>query len=150
MMSLPQSRHWYLLSRNTGTPPQAEHLWKVTVGSSSYWQQVHLHLPSATIVSERVEVSVSEQIVLPAAVPERGLAVAGRILDADTLQPLAGAEVSCEPGSPSVFRAPDTVQDVPSVLSDTDGLFLLEGLDAGPCRAIIRAAGFATWRKDGI
>jgi hypothetical protein len=49
-----------------------------------------------------------------------------------------------------VFRAPDTVQDLPSVLTDTDGLFLLEGLDAGPCRAIVRAAGFATWRKDGI
>lgn len=105
---------------------------------------------SATIVSERVEVSVGEQIVLPAAVPERGLAIAGRILDGETLQPLVGAEVSCEPGSPSVFRAPDTVQDVPSVLSDADGMFLLEGLDAGPCRAIVRAAGFATWRKDGV
>jgi len=99
---------------------------------------------SATIVSERVEVGVSEQVVLPAAVPERGLAIAGRILDAGTLQPVAGAEVSCEPGSPSVFRAPDTVQDLPSVLTDTDGLFLLEGLDAGPCRAMVRAAGFAT------
>jgi protocatechuate 3,4-dioxygenase beta subunit len=105
---------------------------------------------SATIISERVEVSVTDQVVLPAAVPERGLAIAGRILDADTLQPLAGAEVSCEPGSPTVFRAPDTVQDVPAVLTDTDGLFLLEGLDAGPCRAIIRAAGFATWRRDGV
>lgn len=105
---------------------------------------------SATIVSERVEVSLSEQIVLPAAVPERGLAIAGRILNADTLQPLSGAEVSCEPGTPTVFRAPDTVQDLPSVLTDTDGLFLLEGLDAGPCRAIVRAAGFATWRRDGV
>jgi protocatechuate 3,4-dioxygenase beta subunit len=105
---------------------------------------------AATIKSERVEVSVTEQIVLPAAVPERGLAIAGRILDGDTLQPVTGAEVSCEPGSPSVFRAPDAVQDVPSVLTDTDGLFLLEGLDAGPCRAIVRAAAFATWRKDGV
>ncbi len=105
---------------------------------------------AATIVSERVELSVTEQVVLPAAVPERGLAIAGRILDADTLQPVTGAEVSCEPGSPSVFRAPDTVQDVPSVLTDTDGLFLLEGLDAGPCRAQVRAAGYATWRLDGV
>jgi len=105
---------------------------------------------AATIVSERVEVSVTEQIVLPAAVPERGLAIAGRILDAATLQPVTGAEVSCEPGSPSVFRAPDTVQDVPSVLTDTDGLFLLEGLDAGPCRVQVRAAGYATWRLDGV
>ncbi len=105
---------------------------------------------SATIVSERVVVAVTEQVVLPAAVPERGLAVAGRILDGETLQPITGAEVSCEPGSPSVFRAPDTVLDVPSVLTDTEGMFLLEGLDAGPCRALVRAAGFATWRLDGV
>ncbi len=105
---------------------------------------------AATIVSERVELSVTEQVVLPAAVPERGLAIAGRILDADTLQPVVGADVSCEPGSPSVFRAPDAVQDVPSVLTDTDGLFLLEGLDAGTCRAQVRAAGYATWRLDGV
>lgn len=105
---------------------------------------------SATLVSERVEVAVTEQVVLPAAVPERGLAIAGRVLDGETLQPVTGAEVSCEPGSPSVFRAPDTVLDVPSVLTDTEGTFLLEGLDAGACRALVRAAGFATWRLDGV
>jgi protocatechuate 3,4-dioxygenase beta subunit len=105
---------------------------------------------SATLTSERVEVAVGEQVVLPAAVPERGLAIAGRILDGETLQPITGAEVSCEPGSPSVFRAPGTVLDVPSVLTDTEGMFLLEGLDAGPCRTLVRAAGFATWRLDGV
>lgn len=121
------------------------------VGLKAGTYSLSVRLPgAATMVSERVEVAVGEQVVLPAAVPDRGLAIAGRILEADTLQPVAGAEVSCEPGSPSVFRAPDTVQDVPSVLTDTDGMFLLEGLDAGPCRAIVRAAGFATWRRDGV
>jgi protocatechuate 3,4-dioxygenase beta subunit len=105
---------------------------------------------SATLVSERVELAVGERLVLPAAVPERGLAIAGRVLDGETLQPLAGARVSCEPGSPEVFRAPDVVEDVPSVLSDADGMFLLEGLDAGSCRAVVRAAGFAPWRRDGV
>ena len=105
---------------------------------------------SATMVSERVSVAVGERLVLPPAVPDRGLAMAGRVVDGDTLQPVAGARVSCEPGSPSVFRAPDVVENVPSVLSDADGLFLLEGLDAGSCRAIVRAPGFATWRRDGV
>ena len=121
------------------------------VGLRAGTYSLSVRLPgSAATLSERVEVAVGEQIVLPAVVPERGLAIAGRILDGDTLQPVAGAEVSCEPGSPSVFRAPDTVQEVPSVLTDTDGMFLLEGLDAGPCRTIVRAAGFATWRRDGV
>jgi hypothetical protein len=29
-------------------------------------------------------------------------------------------------------------------------VFLLEGLDRGPCRAIVRGAGYATWRLDGV
>ncbi len=88
--------------------------------------------------------------MLPPAMPDRGLAIAGRILDAETYQPIAGAQVSCEPGSPSVFRAPHEVQEVPTVLTDTDGMFLLEGLDAGTCRAMVRASGYASWRQDGI
>jgi hypothetical protein len=72
------------------------------------------------------------------------------VLDAETLQPIPGARVKCEPGSPAVFRAPQLLGDVPSTLTDTDGLFLLEGLDAGTCRAIVNASGFATWRLDGV
>ena len=29
-------------------------------------------------------------------------------------------------------------------------MFLLEGLDAGTCRTIVNASGFATWRLDGV
>jgi len=105
---------------------------------------------SATMVSERVEVALGEELMLSAIVPDRGLAISGRVLDAETLQPLPGARVKCEPGSPAVFRAPELLGDVPSTLTDTDGMFLLEGLDAGTCRAIVNASGFATWRLDGV
>jgi protocatechuate 3,4-dioxygenase beta subunit len=105
---------------------------------------------SATSTSDRVEVALGEELILAPIVPERGLAIAGRVLDAETLQPVAGARVKCEPGSPAVFRAPQMLGDVPTTLTDTDGMFLLEGLDAGPCRAIITASGFAAWRLDGV
>lgn len=105
---------------------------------------------SATMVSERTSVAIGEQVVLPPVIPDRGLAIAGRVVGGESLQPVAGAQVSCEPGSPSVFRTPDVVENVPSVLTDADGLFLLEGLDPGSCRAIVSAPGFATWRRDGI
>jgi hypothetical protein len=102
------------------------------------------------MVSERVEVALGEEVMLGAIVPDRGLAISGRVLDADSLQPVPGAQVKCEPGSPTVFRAPELLGDVPSTLTDTDGMFLLEGLDPGTCRAIVSASGFATWRLDGV
>ncbi len=105
---------------------------------------------SATMVSERIEVALSEEVALAPIVPDRGLAIAGRVLDAETLQPVSGARVECEPGSPTVFRAPELLGDIPSTLTDTDGMFLLEGLDPGACRAIITASGFAAWRLDGV
>ncbi len=105
---------------------------------------------SATLISERIDVAVGEEVVLAPVVPDRGLAISGRVLDADTLQPIPGARVSCEPGSPSVFRAPHDVEDVPSVSTDVDGVFLLEGLDTGTCRAVVLAPGFAAWRLDGV
>jgi hypothetical protein len=105
---------------------------------------------SATNVSERVEVALGEELALAPMVPDRGLAIAGRVLDAETLQPVPGARVRCEPGSPDVFRAPELLGDVPAALTDTDGMFLLEGLDPGTCRAIITAAGYASWRLDGV
>jgi protocatechuate 3,4-dioxygenase beta subunit len=82
---------------------------------------------SATHVSERVDV-----------------------LDGTTFQPIAGAEVSCEPGSPTVFRPLHKIENVPSTATDTEGVFYLEGLDKGACRATVRAAGFATWRRDDV
>jgi protocatechuate 3,4-dioxygenase beta subunit len=113
--------------------------------------ELNVRLPgSATLTSERVDVVPGEEVVLPPIVPEQGLAITGRVLDASTLQPVAGAEVSCEPGSPAVFRRLHEIQDLPSATTDTDGVFLLEGLDPGPCRAVIRAAGFATWRRDAV
>jgi len=105
---------------------------------------------SATLTSERVDVVPGEEIVLAPVVPDRGLAISGRVLDAETLQPVPGAQVSCEPGSPSVFRAPHVVETVPGTSTDTDGVFLLEGLDPGACRAVVSASGFATWRLDGV
>ncbi len=105
---------------------------------------------SATMVSERVTVDLGEELSLAPIVPDRGLAISGRVLDAETLQPVAGARITCEPGSPAVFRAPELLGDVPSTLTDTDGMFLLEGLDPGSCRAIVSASGFAPWRLDGV
>ncbi|MBD3856788.1 MAG: carboxypeptidase regulatory-like domain-containing protein [Acidobacteria bacterium] len=105
---------------------------------------------SATTVSERVHVALGEELMLSPIVPDRGLAISGRVLDAETLQPIPGARVKCEPGSPAVFRAPELLGDVPSTLTDTDGMFLLEGLDAGTCRTLVNASGFATWRLDGV
>jgi hypothetical protein len=120
-------------------------------GLESGFHALSIRLPGmATMKSEKVELALGERLVLSPAVPDLGLAIAGRVLDAETLQPVAGAQVSCEPGSPSVFRAPHTVENVPSVVTDTDGVFLLEGLDAGTCRTIVRASGYATWRLDGV
>ncbi len=120
-------------------------------GLESGTYELRVRLPgSATLISERVEVAVGEEVVLAAVVPDRGLAISGRVLDAETLQPIPGAQVSCEPGSPSVFRAPHVVEEVPSISTDVDGIFLLEGMDPGTCRAVVRASGFATWRLDGV
>ena len=113
--------------------------------------ELRVRLPgSATLVSERVEVTPGDEVVLPPVVPDRGFAISGRVLDATTLQPLPGAGVGCEPGSPQIFRKMTDVLDLPTVLTDADGVFLLEGLDPGACRAVVRTAGFATWRRDGV
>jgi protocatechuate 3,4-dioxygenase beta subunit len=113
--------------------------------------ELTVRLPgSLPLTSERVEVRLGDEIVLPPAVPDRGLAISGRVLDAATLQPLPGARVRCEPGSPAIFRKPIDVASAPSVLSDEDGVFLLEGLSKGACRAIVEASGFAAYRRDGV
>jgi len=105
---------------------------------------------AATLTSERVEVAPGDEVSLAPVVPDRGLAISGRVLDAETLQPVPGARVSCEPGSPSVFRAPHVVESAPGTSTDTDGVFLLEGLDPGTCRAVVSASGYAAWRLDGV
>ena len=46
---------------------------------------------SATTVSERVHVALGEELMLSPIVPDRGLAISGRVLDAETLQPVPGA-----------------------------------------------------------
>jgi len=113
--------------------------------------RLRLRLPgAATLTSGVVEVAAGETRQLPPAAPERGLAVAGRAVDAATLQPVAGARVTCEPGSPHQFRKPHELDGLSSAVTDADGLFLLEGLDPGRCRALVRAPGFATWRRDGV
>jgi hypothetical protein len=63
---------------------------------------------------------------------------------------VAGARITCEPGSPHQFRKPGWLERLPEALSDAEGVFLLEGLDPGTCRAVIRAPGFAAWRRDGV
>ncbi|MEJ2190083.1 MAG: carboxypeptidase-like regulatory domain-containing protein [Acidobacteriota bacterium] len=79
--------------------------------------ELTVRLPgSLPLTSERVEVRLGDEIVLPPAVPDRGLAISGRVLDAATLQPLPGARVRCEPGSPEIFRKPIDVSSAPSVL----------------------------------
>jgi protocatechuate 3,4-dioxygenase beta subunit len=129
----------------------AEHGIARASGLETGTYSLSVRLPgSATTVSERVEVALGEELMLAAIVPDRGLAISGRVLDSETYQPIPGAKVKCEPGSPAVFRAPELLGDVPSTLTDTDGMFLLEGLDSGTCRAIVSASGFATWRLDGV
>jgi len=105
---------------------------------------------SATLLSEVVEVGLGEELQLAAVVPERGMAIAGRVLDQTSYRPVAGARVSCEPGSPNQFRRPRRLERLQTTITDADGIFLLEGLDPGRCRAVIRAPGFADWRRDGV
>ncbi len=113
--------------------------------------RLEVRLPdSATLLSEVVEIGVGEVVQLPAVVPERGLAIVGRVIDGTSYQPVAGARVSCEPGSPNQFRKPQRLEHLKTTLTDADGIFLLEGLDPGLCRAVIRAPGFAGWRRDGV
>ncbi|MGD8439841.1 MAG: carboxypeptidase-like regulatory domain-containing protein [Holophagae bacterium] len=105
---------------------------------------------AATLTSEIVELGPGERVRLPAAVPDCGLAIAGRVVAADTADPVAGARVTCEPGSPQEFRKPVWLERLPAAVSDADGLFLLDGLDSGRCRTVVRAPGFAAWRRDGV
>ncbi len=113
--------------------------------------RLEVRLPgAATLTSEVVELGAGELARLPAAVPERGLAIGGRVLDGRTAQPLPGARVTCEPGSPHQFRKPVWLDRPPQALTDADGVFLLEGLDPGACRAVVRAPGYAAWRRDGV
>ncbi len=104
----------------------------------------------ATLISEVVDIGPGEEIYIPPVVPDAGLAISGRVLDGATAQPVAGARVSCEPGSPHQFRKPHRLDRLQNTLTDADGIFLLEGLDPGSCRAVIRAPGFAAWRRDGV
>ena len=113
--------------------------------------RLEVRLPgAATLRSEVVEIGPGEEVQLAAVVPDRGLAIAGRVVDATTSQPVPGARVSCEGGSPNQFRKPQQLDHPQTALSDADGLFLLEGLDPGPCRASVRAPGYAGWRRDGV
>ena len=113
--------------------------------------RLQVRLPgAATLRSEVVEIGPGEELYLAPVVPDAGLAVSGRVLVGATAQPLAGARVSCEPGSPNQFRKPHRLERLQSTLTDADGVFLLEGLDPGSCRAVIRAPGFAPWRRDGV
>jgi len=105
---------------------------------------------SATLTSETVEIGLGEELYLAAAAPDAGLAIGGRVLDGTTGQPVPGARVTCEPGSPHQFRKPHRLDHLQRTLTDADGIFLLEGLDPGSCRAVVRAPGFAGWRRDGV
>ena len=121
----------------------AEHGIARATGLETGTYALKIRLPgSATLTSEMVDVAPGEEVALAPVVPDRGLAIAGRVLDADTLQPVVGARVSCEPGSPSVFREPHLVENAPGTSTDTDGVFLLEGLDhvrrLGPLAAVAR------------
>lgn len=113
--------------------------------------RLEVRLPgAATLRSEIIEIGPGEEAQLAAVVPDRGLAITGRVLDAKTAQPVPGARVSCEGGSPNQFRKPQKLKHPQTTLSDIDGLFLLEGLDLGHCRALILAPGFAGWRRDDV
>jgi hypothetical protein len=105
---------------------------------------------AATLHSEAVTIELGEEMSLPAIVPERGMAISGRVLSGADYQPVAGARVSCEPGSPHQFRKPHRLERLQTTVTDADGVFLLEGLDPGRCRAIIRAPRFAAWRRDDV
>jgi hypothetical protein len=96
------------------------------------------------------ELELGDFVALPPAIPDRGMALVGRVLDGETLQPVAGASITCEPGSPHGFRKPHRLERLQRAVSDADGVFLLEGLDPGRCRAVVRAPGFASWRLDGV
>lgn len=80
-------------------------------------------------------------LVQPAAAPQGG-AIAGRILDAETRAPIAGAEVTLLPIPPR-RSAPFLPDQLRTVLTDHSGRYEFDNLDPGRYRISVQKAGFA-------
>jgi len=113
--------------------------------------QVELRLEGyAPLFSDKGELVEDGALWLPALAPEAGSLVLGRVLDNETYEPVVGARVSCELGSPSAYRPPKETDPIASCESDADGVFRLRGLDERACRIRVTAPGFAETLLDGI
>ena len=142
---------WLTFKAMTEKGPEITITFETAEGLEAGAHRLSVRLPgAATLFSEVITIAPGEQASLPAAVPDRGLAISGRVLSGATYQPLAGARVTCEPGSPNQFRKPQRLARLQTAVSDADGVFLLEGLDPGRCRAVVKAPGFAAWRLDDV
>jgi len=104
----------------------------------------------ATLTSEPVTLGEAEQVVLPAAAPELGGTLAGRVVSADSGEPVPGARVACEPGGPTTFRSPGEGSRTRRAIADENGGFLVAGLGGGPYRLRVEAPGFAPTVRDGV
>lgn len=104
----------------------------------------------AGLVSPPVELVLGESVILPAAAPEIGETLAGRVVAATSAQPIAGARVTCENGGPMTFRSPDDGSRARSATTDESGTFFVVGLADVSCRVRAEAPGFAPTIIDGV
>ena len=110
-----------------------------------------LEARAAGYVAARAEVEVhtaGETLTLPVTRLESGMGFLGAVVTRDG-EPVAGAEVAAEPGSPDVYRPPRDVERAARATTDTEGRFALFGLAEGPYRVVVRAPGMARTVVDG-
>ncbi len=98
----------------------------------------------APLTSREMEVAAGDDVVLAAAVPDPGVFIAGKVLDADSGEVVVGARVRAEPGDGGTFRTPKDLEEAPEDLSDGDGLFRVSGLEENrPYTVRVTASGYA-------
>ncbi len=125
----------------------AEHARVVAEGLRAGRYRLQARLPGfAPLLSEPVAVAAGEETALPPAVPDPGRAIVGVVVDGDTGEPVAGAEVRAEPGDGTTFRTPRDLETAQRATSDAEGRFRVAGLAAREYTLRIRAAGFAERR----
>lgn len=128
----------------------------VTSGTAGEFRAVglpvgRLHVRAETVAFEPVE---QNDVPSPAAAPlllrfDRGLALAGRVVDANDGTPVEGVVVTALPdGGPPLVRAHRIVR--PTTRSGRDGSFLVEGLPAGRFRLGFASDRHASRRSDVV